>query len=65
MTEQEFWNLCKELNPGDPCPYCNGDLVDYCNADEPWNDEYLACPKCDSTYFYYKERCNVIDYNAT
>lgn len=35
---------------GDTCPYCGKAELVVISADEPWNDEHLQCPECDSTY---------------
>jgi len=32
------------------CPHCKKGTLVKVDADEPWHDVYLICPKCDSTY---------------
>lgn len=35
---------------GEHCPHCMKGTLEYCGSDEPWADEHLICPACDSTY---------------
>lgn len=32
------------------CPNCEQAELELVGADEPWHDDYLICPICDSTY---------------
>jgi uncharacterized protein YbaR (Trm112 family) len=40
------------MQADDLCPYCKKGRLKVVPADEPWNDEYLACPVCDSTFIF-------------
>jgi hypothetical protein len=35
---------------GDPCPHCKEDVLIFIRPNEPWCNEHLYCPYCDSTY---------------
>lgn len=43
---------------GGLCPHCEQDILVYCAASEPWSDEHLICPFCDSTYNIRQEEHN-------
>lgn len=39
------------------CFYCETDNnLEYCESREPWYDEHLICPNCDSTYCLNKDK---------
>ena len=35
---------------GDLCPHCKEDVLIFIGPNEPWCNEHLYCPYCDSTY---------------
>ena len=54
ISEQEFWNICNDLIPGDRCPWCQGGILEY-SLEDLYHSEELICPKCYSDYAYYSE----------
>jgi len=64
ISNQEFWDICKDLIPGDKCPWCEKDILEY-TPEDVYSGEGLICPKCFSDYAYYKNENYMVEYNAT
>ena len=52
-TEEELKQLAKDiiaLNTPDICPFCNEAHLEPVKGVEPFSEDHMICPRCDSTY---------------